>query len=86
MKGITVVDVFREMGVNTEKSKTLAVGQMMQKWYADNYGSQPPKDNRPKTNGPGVHCFAIYPMRCRRRIMAFIAKVGAEQSRQMSLL
>lgn len=86
MRGITVIDVFREMGVNPEKKKTWAVGQMMQKHYADKHGRQPPKDNRPKTNGHGYHCFAIYPANCRRRIKKYIMQVGAEASKQMKLI
>lgn len=82
MKGITVIDVFREMGMETDKKKTWAVGQMMQKHYAKKHGCQPPKDNRTKTCGVGVHCFAIYPPQYRRKIRSLVVKVGAEENRQ----
>ena len=58
---ITVPQVCRAIGVQPEKRLMWSVGMIMQARYAEENGRQPPKDNRPKTNGEGVHCFALYP-------------------------
>lgn len=49
------------MGLEPNKNVMWSVGDVMQKKYADQFGRQPTKDNRPKTNGGGSHCFALYP-------------------------
>jgi hypothetical protein len=36
--------------------------------YIKEYGEQPPKENRTKTNGVGVHCFALYPPEWQKKI------------------
>lgn len=43
------------------KEETWAVGAAVRDRYQEIYGSLPVKDNRPKTNGAGTHCFALYP-------------------------
>lgn len=83
--GITVVQVFREMNVMPTKDKTWRVGQLAQAEYAKEFGHQPVKDNRPKTNTKGVHCFAIYPPEYREKIKSFIEQVGVEESRQVQM-
>ena len=86
MRGITVIDVFREVGAEPTKDKTWAVGQMMQAHYAREHGHQPPKDLRVKTCGVGVHCFAIYPVEYRQVIASYIKRVNADAERQMALI
>lgn len=61
MQFITVIDVFRRLGLETDKRKTWAVGAIVaRKWLVEN-GTEPPKMNRRKTAGGGSHCFAVYP-------------------------
>jgi hypothetical protein len=58
---ITVPQVARNMGVTLDKKTAWSVGSEMASIYYREFGEQPPKDNRPKTNGAGSHCFALYP-------------------------
>lgn len=58
---ITVIDVFRSLGLKPRKEETWAVGAAVRDRYQEITGSLPVKDNRPKTNGQGSHCFALYP-------------------------
>jgi hypothetical protein len=58
---ITIVDVFRRLGLRPVKQETWAVGAAVRDRYQEIYGALPLKDNRPKTNGGGTHCFALYP-------------------------
>lgn len=75
------MQVFNAMGIKPTNSQSWAVGIRVQAEYAKEFGEQPPKDNRPKTNGPGVHCFALYPPGWRARIEAIIRTVvDAERS------
>jgi len=83
--GITVIDCFRERGVETEKEKTWSVGVKAQHRYRQTYGCEPPKDLRTKTCGVGVHCFAIYPLEFKPTIMQLIEESAAEEARQSSL-
>lgn len=71
---ITVPQVCRDMGLETDKNVMWSVGDIMQKRYADKFGHQPNKDNRPKTNGRGSHCFALYPEEWREDIANEIKK------------
>jgi hypothetical protein len=47
--------------------------------------SQPPKGNRPKTNAPGTHCFALYPQSWKSRIEAVIRARVSYRNQQASL-
>lgn len=58
---ITVPQVARAMGVELDNRAAWAIGSQVASLYAERVGTQPPKDNRPKTNGGGSHCFALYP-------------------------
>jgi hypothetical protein len=82
---ITVIQVFELMGVLPTKEKTWAVGNRMQHIYALEHGTQPPKDNRPKTSGGGSHCFALYPKRYLPIIKEEIRKAQAIASGQMGM-
>ena len=57
----TVIDRFRALRVEPEKHAAWAVGNAVMYKYVDEYGRQPPKDLRSKTNDGGSHCFALYP-------------------------
>lgn len=61
MSKITVPQVCKNLGIHPDKKLMWSVGLIMQARYANIFGKQPPKDLRPKTNGGGVHCFALYP-------------------------
>ena len=58
---ITVPQVAHAMGVELSNKVAWSVGSEIASLYFKQFGEQPPKDNRPKTNGPGSHCFALYP-------------------------
>jgi hypothetical protein len=85
MKEITIVDVFRSMGIEPNKRYTWEIGAQLQRIYFQEHGHQPPKDNRPKTGGGGSHCFALYPANYFDRIASMIRESGAEKSLQSSL-
>jgi len=74
--GITVVEVFRDLGVEPEKRATWTVGKAVAKKWRAEKGYEPPKENRPKTGGGGVHCFAIYPEYFRPVIVGAINAVA----------
>lgn len=82
---ITVIDVFRELGLETDKDKTWAVGNAVMRRYQSDFGCQPMKDNRPKTNGEGSHCFALYPDSYRPIIRQCIESVHANAARQTDM-
>ena len=63
MTGITVVEVFRALGIEPVKNVTWPVGKAVAKKWRDENGSEPPKANRTKTGGGGMHC--IYRAKCR---------------------
>lgn len=58
---ITVTQVARAMGIDLDNRVSWAVGTVMANLHVERFGEQPPKELRPKTNGPGSHCFATYP-------------------------
>lgn len=72
MKKITTMQVFFALGISPEPKLAWAVGSIVQRMYADKYGEQPPKENRPKTSGSGTHCFAVYPPTWFKRIEGVI--------------
>ena len=58
----TVIDVMRDMGIkDPDKGLTWTVGDMVKNKWFEIHGQLPEKQLRPKTNGPGSHCFAVYP-------------------------
>jgi hypothetical protein len=84
-EGITVPGVCKAMGVEPEPRMMWSVGQITVKRWIKIHGTEPPKENRPKTYGPGRHCFAIYPESWRAFIERAIRKHGYEKSRQLEL-
>jgi hypothetical protein len=78
---ITVIDVFRSLGLETDKRTTWAVGYKVRDLYTQRYGGLPPKELRTKTCGVGVHCFAVYPPEMRTDIEAIIRRhIGAREN------
>lgn len=82
---ITIMQVFHAMGITPTRDQSWAVGNRMQRAYANEFGEQPPKDNRPKTNGGGSHCFALYPPGWRARIEEAVRAVVAAERSQTDL-
>lgn len=58
---ITVLDVIRDLGLEPEKGLSWTVGNVVREKYKQKTGRLPKKELRPKTNGGGSHCFAVYP-------------------------
>ncbi len=77
---ITVPQVARNMGVTLDNKTAWSIGSEMASIYFKEFGEQPPKDNRPKTNGGGSHCFALYPSSWERKIKNIIES-HVEQAR-----
>lgn len=82
---ITIIDVFRELGIETDKHLTWAAGDIAQYEYAERHERQPIKDNRRKTNGGGSHCFALYPVEWKPRLIEIVRGVASTPSAQMDL-
>lgn len=81
---ITVIDVFKERGAETDNEKTWSVGQLVQAhWTKENDGALPPKALCPKTRGAGKHCLAVYPESYRPIISGYIDRVEAVKARQI---
>jgi hypothetical protein len=76
---ITVSEVFKSLGIDPDPRTAWAVGQRIQAMFRDRNGRQPPKENRPKTRGPGTHCMAIYSGHWRRRIESVIREEAAAE-------
>ena len=82
---ITVTAVVRSAGFEQDTSINTRVGLQLQALFFKEYGHQPPKENAPKTNGPGVHCFAHYPPDYRDRIVKLLEAEHAFKARQGQL-
>lgn len=82
---ITVMDVFRSMGIDPDPRDSWSVGAKMASAYAAEHGRQPPKDNRKKTSGAGTHCFALYPAEWAPRIEDAIRAICSEERQQGDL-
>jgi len=85
MPGITVPGVFKAMNIEPRPEWTWAVGDRLQKMYASEFGTQPPKELRTKTAGGGSHCFAVYPYEWFDRIKGVIAVIAKEGDSQQAL-
>jgi hypothetical protein len=82
---ITVMQVFAYLGIQPTSSQSWAVGNRVAAMYANEFGEQPPKDNRPKTSGGGTHCFALYPRTWQERIARVINEVVDAEAAQQDL-
>jgi hypothetical protein len=85
LRSITVIEVMREMGVEPAPDVSTAIGNRVRDEYEALYGVLPPKALRPKTNGGGSHCFAVYPVEMKPTIERVVREHGAEAARQGSL-
>lgn len=56
-----VHEVADGMGLVLTDDQATAVGSAVQRRWQHNTGTPPVKELRPKKNGPGSHCFGIYP-------------------------
>jgi hypothetical protein len=72
---ITVMDVFRSMRIHPTKSEAWSAGGRTARQYRRTYGVNPPKIDRPKTDGVGTHAFAGYPPKWRSVIKSIIRGV-----------
>jgi hypothetical protein len=82
---VTIVDVMKEMGVEPNNELCWRVGALARAAYEWQYGVEPPKHLRPKTNERGSHCFALYPEEMKPRIRLIIENQHHEQKRQGDL-
>jgi hypothetical protein len=57
---ITVVDVFRAMGIPPVKDDTWSISRKTAAIFRDEHGEYPPTEYRDKTNGSGQHQMAVY--------------------------
>jgi hypothetical protein len=85
MRLITVIDVCRELRVEPTSALTWPVGDAVRDIFEERFGRPPTKMLRPKTNGGGSHCFAVYPEAFRGVIEAVILDHQAEKERQPDL-
>jgi hypothetical protein len=74
----TVIDILRELHVEPLPAVSWAVGSAVRDRYVELHGDAPMKALRAKTNGPGSHCFAIYPWVFREEALAIVEQVIAE--------
>ncbi len=81
----TVVDIFRELGLQTSPADTWAAGAAAREAYLSATGSLPIKDNRTKTAGGGSHCFALYPPAWRPKVTEIVLGMGIDRDRQGSI-
>jgi len=82
---LTVMDVFRDLGLEPEPAVSWAVGGAVRRLYEAETGGLPPKELRQKTNGHGSHCFAAYPESWRSRIEGVIKQHQTQAARQGAL-
>lgn len=57
----SVIEVMQSMGIKPNKQLSWTVGSTTRAKWEKTYGRLPDKELRPKTNGNGSHCFAVYP-------------------------
>lgn len=82
----SIVELAREMGVELGKEQAWSIGGCVSAQFEADYGHLPMKELRPKTNGPGSHCFAVYPAPYHDRIRSMIRAANAVAVRQGALL
>jgi hypothetical protein len=82
---ITTIQVFRSLGIEPTPNQSWSVGIRVANMYIKEYGEQPPKENRTKTSGVGVHCFALYPPEWQKKIAEVIETVCDEERRQLDM-
>lgn len=87
--GVTVIDRIRSLGLEPDKRLSWPAGIAVRERWELIHGSPPDKALRSKTNGPGTHCFAVYPAWFAAAIDEIVQsladEVEAEAARQPSL-
>lgn len=83
---ITVIDVFRDMGLEPTKDQSWSVGAVIREQWLAEKGELPTKRLRRKTAGTGSHCIAVYPLSWKSRIQQAIKAAGAAKASQIDLL
>jgi hypothetical protein len=81
----TIIDTAREMDLELSDRAAWEIGAAARDLYEATYGSPPPKALRPKTNGGGSHCFAIYPDEFQPHIRRLIYAVCTRRAAQRDL-
>lgn len=84
-RGITIIDVMRELRVEPVPELTWSIGAAVRDYYERLHGRAPEKELRTKTCGAGSHCFAIYPQDMRPKIVSIIRLHQLESQRQGEL-
>ena len=84
-KRITVIDVFHDLDLEPIPEDTWAAGNAARDLYLDTTGHLPPKELRNKTNGPGSHCFAVYPESWREELEEIVRLVAKRRANQLRL-
>lgn len=84
-KRITVIDVFHDLDLEPIPEDTWAAGNAARDLYEATTGQLPPKALRPKTNGPGSHCFAVYPESWREELEEIVRLVAKRRANQLRL-
>jgi len=79
---ITVMDVFRDLGIEPDNRVSWAVGAAVRDLYEAREGALPPKHLRRKTGGAGSHCFACYPESMRVDIERVIRTHQTQKAKQ----
>ena len=79
MRYITLMDVAKEEGLETTTRIHVKSGNRLSKYHLKSYGTLPTKELRPKTNGPGKHCIAVYPENMRGVIVSTLHDAIDEQ-------
>ena len=82
---ITVPKVFIALGFEPIPADTWIAGAMVREAYRKTVGNYPVKALRSKTNGPGSHCFAIYPPEFRVMIERIVSQVARSRAKQFNL-
>ena len=82
----TIVDVFRDLDFEPVPEDTWEAGALMRDLYTEMVDEPPALELRRKTNGPGTHCFAVYPPGWRDKAEDVVRKVASHRLRQMRLI
>ena len=76
-KDFTVVELIRSHGCEPLPSLSWSCGDAVRDAYITATGRAPLKALRPKTNGTGTHCHAVYPAGFRAAALSVVVAVCA---------
>jgi hypothetical protein len=85
MQRITVIQVFRALGVEPSPDQSWSVGSRVATAYQRVMNEEPPKELRQKTSGSGSHCLAVYPSSWFDAIATEVLAVKAADDSQQDL-